>query len=54
MFNMICAILIEKKVITEKEGELLAKELGTAMLPSDFKASQRTLRKILHKIVEKS
>lgn len=50
MFNMMIALMVDKLIITEKEGELLSKELGTAMLPSDFKATQRTLKKIMQKL----
>lgn len=50
MFNMILALLVEKEIVTQKEGELLSKEVGNAMLPSDFRATQRVLKKITQKI----
>lgn len=50
MFNILIALLVEKLVITEKEGKALAEQLGTAMLPSDFREAQRLIKKILAKL----
>lgn len=50
MFNIFLALLVEKLIITEKEGKELAEKLGTSMLPSDYKEAQKVLKKILLKI----
>ena len=50
MLPVLMAILAEKLVLTEKEAELLSKELGTSMLPSEFKAARRVVRKILQQL----
>lgn len=49
-FNIMCALLVEKKLLTEKEGAELAEKLGNSMLPSAYKESQKLIRKILEKL----
>jgi len=41
------ALLVEKLVLTEKEGEALAKALNNAILPGDYKEARGTLKRIL-------
>lgn len=50
MLNMILALLEDKKIITDKEGTLLAEKIGTSMLPSDYREAKRLLKKILAKL----
>lgn len=50
MFNVVIALLVEKLILTEKEGIELAEKLSTAMLPSDYKQSQKLVKKIIDKI----
>ena len=50
MFNTVVALLEAKGIITEKEAEKLAKELGTALLPSDYRETKRLIKKILIKL----
>lgn len=50
MVNIFIALLVEKLILTEKEGKELAEKLGSSMLPSDFKEAQKVLRKILQKV----
>lgn len=48
--NIFIALLVEKLILTEKEGKALADKIGTAMLPSDYREAQKLLKKILNKI----
>ena len=50
MFNIVIGILVEKHILTEKEGTELSEKLGTAMLPSDYRESQRMLKKLFAKL----
>lgn len=50
MFNVLCAILEQKLVLTEKEAEELAKQLSVSMLPSDYKEAVKLVKKILSKL----
>lgn len=50
MFNVFIALLVEQLVLTQKEGEVLAKELSASMLPSEFREAQKLVRKIKAKV----
>ena len=50
MLNILIALMVEKLILTQKEGEALAKKLGESILPSDFKESQQFLKKIIAKL----
>lgn len=50
MINMFLALLVDKLILTQKEAEVLSKELNNSVLPSDFKNAQRVLNKMLQKI----
>lgn len=50
MFNVLLALLVEKLIITQTEAEALAPVLSESMLPSDFRETQRMIKKILQKI----
>ena len=50
MFNVVIALLEEKGLITNVEAKELSAKLGTAMLPSDYRETQRLIKKILAKL----
>jgi hypothetical protein len=50
VINLFIAILVEKLIITEKEGEALALHFNSSMLPSNFKEMLKMVRKVLQKV----
>ena len=50
MINLFIAILVEKLILTQKEGEALAEKFSASMLPSNFKEMQRMIKKVLQKL----
>jgi hypothetical protein len=44
------AILEDKNILTKEEAKELSDKLGVAMLPSDYRETQRLIKKILSKI----
>jgi hypothetical protein len=50
MINSFIAILIEKKVLTQAEGEAIAKKLQNATLPYDFPSSHAQIKKFFKQI----
>jgi hypothetical protein len=45
--NILCALLVEKLILTDKEGRELASKLGKVMLPSDYDEAHKLIKKLL-------
>lgn len=50
MINMFIAILVAKGLLTDKEGEALAKKVSFAMLPHDFGSSLQMAKDFFEEI----
>lgn len=50
MLNTLIALLVEKELLTEAEGETMATKISTATLPADYATAARQVRKFLNDI----